>query len=139
MLKDPPGKQVGPSKLKDTPAIRPLGDKTPFPNRTAHQLSATGAKIAKPALLDGSLRPSSARKHDRLPRSAGKAFETPVTNGKHWDVSDFEIEVDTSVTNQSIEEESCEEIEYMPPKVEGKRLQFNLVSFTSSQWGRHSV
>lgn len=122
MLKDPPGKQVGPSKLKDTPAVRPLGDKTPFPNRTANQLSATGAKIAKPALLDGSLRPSSARKHDRLPRSASKVYETPVTDGKHWDVSDIEIEVDTPVANQSIEEESYDEIEYMPPKVEGKLL-----------------
>lgn len=122
MLKDPPGKQVGPSKLKDTSAVRPLGDKTPFPNRTANQLSATGAKIAKPALLDGSLRPSSARKHDRLPRSAGKAFETPVTDGKHWDVSDIDIEVDTPVANQSIEEENWDEIEYMPPKVDGKHL-----------------
>ena len=122
MLKEPPGKQVGPSKLKDTPAIRPLGDKTPFPNRTANQLPPSGAKIAKPALLDGSLRPSSARKHDRLPRSASKIFETPVTDGKHWDVSDIEIEVDASLANQSIQEESCDEIEYMPPQVEGKRL-----------------
>ncbi|KAG6375576.1 hypothetical protein JVT61DRAFT_3141 [Boletus reticuloceps] len=117
VLKDLPGKQVGPSKLKDTPAIRPLGDKTPFPNRTAHQLPASGTKISKPALLDGSLRPSFARKHDRLPRSASK-FETPITGGKHWDVSDIEIEVDVPVANQSIQEESCDEIEYMPPKVE---------------------
>lgn len=122
MLKDLPGKQVGPSKPKDTPAIRPLGDKTPFPNRTANQRPVSGAKIAKPALLDGSLRPSSARKHDSLPRSASKAFETPVTGGKHWDVSDIEIEVDTPVENQSIQEESYDEIEYMPPKVEGKCL-----------------
>lgn len=119
-MKDPPGKQV-PSKLKDTPVVRPLGDKTPFPNRTANLLPANGVKIAKPALLDGSLRPSSARKHDRLPRSANKAFETPITNGKHWDVSDIEIEVDALVANQSIQEQSHDEIEYMPPKVEGKR------------------
>lgn len=132
MLKDPPGKQVGPSKLKDTPAIRPLGDKTPFPNRTANQLPATGAKIAKPPLLDGSLRPSSARKHDRLPRSAGKAFETPITNGKHWDVSDIEIEVDAPAANKSIELQSYDEIEYMPPKVEGKSLSLNSMSLGSS-------
>lgn len=132
MLKDAPGKQVGPSKIKDTPAIRPLGDKTPFPNRTAHHLHTSGGKIAKPALLDGSLRPSSARKHDSLPRSASRVFETPITNGKHWDVSDIEIEVDTSIANQSIEEESHDEIEYMPPKVQGKRPWFNPMSFWSS-------
>ncbi|KAG9316847.1 hypothetical protein JVU11DRAFT_2918 [Chiua virens] len=118
VLKDAPGKQIGPSKLKDTPAVRPLGDKTPFPNRTAPQLPATGTKIAKPSLVDGSLRPSSARKHDRLPRSAGKTFETPITDGKHWDVSDIDIEVDAPVASQSIEEESFDEIEYMAPKVE---------------------
>lgn len=122
VLNDPPTKQAGPFKLKETPAVRPLGDKTPFPNRTANQPLATGAKIAKPALPDGSLRPSSARTHERLPRSAGKAFETPITNGKHWDVSDIEIEVDVPVANQSIEEETFDEIEYMPPKVEGKRV-----------------
>ncbi|KIJ08425.1 hypothetical protein PAXINDRAFT_88851 [Paxillus involutus ATCC 200175] len=117
-----PGKQAGPSKLKDTPALRPLGDKTPFPNRTANQqtLPTAGTKISKPALLEGSLRPSSARKNVRLPRSASKSFETPVTGGHHWDVSDIDIEVDTAVANQSIEEEDHGEIEYMPPKVVGK-------------------
>ncbi|KAF9241780.1 hypothetical protein BU15DRAFT_73128 [Melanogaster broomeanus] len=120
VLKDPPGKHVGASKLKGTPAVRPLGDKTPFPNRTANHatLHVTGTKISKPALLEGSLRPSSARKHVRLPRSASKSFETPVTGGHHWDVSDIDIEVDTAVANKSIEEEDYCEIEYMPPKVE---------------------
>lgn len=122
MLKDPPGKQVGPSKTRDTPTTRPLGDKTPFPNRNTNHPAVTGAKLAKPALIDGSLRPSSARKHDRLPRSTSKVFETPITDGKHWDVSDIEIEVDASVANKSIQEECHDEIEYMPPKVEGKRL-----------------
>lgn len=119
VLKDLPGKQVGPSKLKDTPAVRPLGDKTPFPNRTVNQPPAAGAKIPQPALVDSSPRPSSARKHDRLPRSAGRVFETPITNGKHWDVSDIEIEVDAPIVNQSIDE-NYDEIEYMPPKVEGE-------------------
>ncbi|KIJ68020.1 hypothetical protein HYDPIDRAFT_25469 [Hydnomerulius pinastri MD-312] len=119
VFQDPPGKQVGPSKLRDTPAVRPLGNRTPFPNRTAIQVTlGTGAKIAKPALLEGSLRPSSARKHVRLPRSASKSFETPVTGGHHWDVSDVDIEVGTAAVNQSIEEEDYGEIEYMPPKVE---------------------
>ncbi|KAF9227062.1 hypothetical protein BS17DRAFT_814006 [Gyrodon lividus] len=121
VLKHPPGNQVGPSKLKDTPAVRPLGDKTPFPNRTATNqaiLPAAGAKISKPALLEGSLRPSSARKHVRLPGSASKSFETPVTGGHHWDVSDIDIEVDTAAVNKSIEAEDYGEIEYMPPKVD---------------------
>ncbi|KAF9227107.1 hypothetical protein BS17DRAFT_446179 [Gyrodon lividus] len=121
VLKHPPGNQVGPSKLKDTPAVRPLGDKTPFPNRTATNqaiLPVAGAKISKPALLEGSLRPSSARKHVRLPGSASKSFETPVTGGHHWDVSDIDIEVDTAAVNKSIEAEDYGEIEYMPPKVD---------------------
>ncbi|KIK79598.1 hypothetical protein PAXRUDRAFT_834019 [Paxillus rubicundulus Ve08.2h10] len=117
VLKDLPGKQVGPSKLKDTPAVRPLGDKTPFPNHTSNQLQTAGTKISKPALLEASLRPSSARKNVRLPRNASKSFETPVTGGHHWDVSDIDIEVDTAVANKSIEEEDHGEIEYIPPKV----------------------
>ncbi|KAL4073740.1 hypothetical protein J3A83DRAFT_4371037 [Scleroderma citrinum] len=121
VLKVAPGKQTQPSKPRGTPLTRPLGDKTPFPNRTANQgliLSATGSKIANPTLLDGALRTSSTRKHDRLPRSASKTFETPVTSGNHWDVSDIDIEVGGVVVNQSLQEEDYDEVEYMPPKVE---------------------
>ncbi|KAH7888968.1 hypothetical protein F5I97DRAFT_1965764 [Phlebopus sp. FC_14] len=113
-------KQGGTTKLKDAPAVRPLGDKTPFPNRTANRVTPpeTGEKISKPALSGGSIRPSSARKHVRLPRSAAKDFETPVTRGPHWDLSDVDIEVGNTAVNESIEEEDYSEIEYMPPKVE---------------------
>ncbi|KAG6329749.1 hypothetical protein ID866_9342 [Astraeus odoratus] len=119
--KDAPGKQPQRLRLKDTPTVRPLGDKTPFPNRTANQglaISDTITKIAKPPLLDGSVRTHSARKHVRLPRSASKSFETPVTTGNHWDVSDIDIEVAGAVGDQSLQEEDYDEVEYMPPKVD---------------------
>lgn len=122
VLKNAPGKQTQVSKLRETPLIRPLGDKTPFPNRIANRVvpPLSGSKITNPTLLlDGSLRTSSTRKHDRLPRSASKTFETPVTSGNHWDVSDIDIEIGGVVANQSLEEEDYDEVEYMPPKVEG--------------------
>jgi len=121
VLKDAPAKQTQVSKLRETPLIRPLGDKTPFPNRTANQVVPPSfSSKTNPTLLDGSLRTSSTRKHDRLPRSASKTFETPVTSGNHWDVSDIDIEIGGVVANQSLEEEDYDEVEYMPPKVEGE-------------------
>lgn len=119
-LKDLRGAPTRAFKQQVTPAVRPLGDKTPFPNRTLNHAvlpSETGVKIAKPA-LDGSLRVSSTRKHIRLPRSASKAFVTPVTGGNHWDVSDIDIDIGAVAANQSVEEEDHDEVEYMPPKVE---------------------
>ncbi|KAG1751312.1 uncharacterized protein EDB91DRAFT_1195882 [Suillus paluster] len=98
---------------------RPLGDKTPFPNRIANH--ATPLQVTKPIfdVTPGALlRPSSARKHVRLPRSASKSFQTPVTGGNHWDVSDIDINPEVAaVPNQPIEEEDYDEIEYMPPKL----------------------
>lgn len=121
MLKDAPGKQAQSSKLKGTPLIRPLGDKTPFPNRIANRAAhpSDGSKVDT-TLLDGNIRPTSTRKHDRLPRSVSKTFETPVTGGNHWDVSDVDIEVGEVAATQTFEEEDSDEIEYMPPKVEGE-------------------
>ncbi|KAH7926959.1 hypothetical protein BV22DRAFT_1032296 [Leucogyrophana mollusca] len=88
---------------KSRPATRPLGDKTPFPNRT-------NANHPEP-------RPSSTRKHPRAPR---QSFETPVTAGHHWDVSDISIDA-PAVGSGPIEEAAGEEdygdVEYMPPKV----------------------
>ncbi|KAG0707058.1 hypothetical protein DFH29DRAFT_770669, partial [Suillus ampliporus] len=97
---------------------RPLGDKTPFPNRISNY--ATPLQVTKPIFVTPGalLRPSSARKHVRLPRSASKSFQTPVTGGNHWDVSDIDINPEVAVApNQSIEEEDYDEIEYMPPKL----------------------
>ncbi|KDQ27417.1 hypothetical protein PLEOSDRAFT_158698 [Pleurotus ostreatus PC15] len=107
---------------------RPLLDKTPFPNRTTRNTSNTPftkpANFTKPTTLDQNflqpgktpLRPSSTRKHARAPRSASKNFETPQTNGNHWDVADVSIcqpEVDVE---GAVDEPDHDEIEYMPPK-----------------------
>jgi len=70
------------------------------------------------------LRPSSTRKHIRVPRSASKSFETPQSQGLHWDVSDISIEgPEIAVVNESIEEEDCDDIEYMPPSAVGEYLE----------------
>ncbi|KAJ7121954.1 hypothetical protein C8R43DRAFT_1032643 [Mycena crocata] len=122
---------------------RPLGDKTPFPNRDAPNKFNTPLpgeqKIAKLVLLDthankskllhptdtpdSVARPSSTRKHVRVPRSAERVqninkFETPVTNGNHWDVSELDIHVPAPVAEELppvVDEEDYDEIEYMPP------------------------
>lgn len=122
--------------VKPTVVItRPLGDKTPFPNRQAQPLHTPApqtAKIAKLALLDESLAktpgclllPSAKRKSMRLPRSASKKFQTPHGQGRHWDVSDGEVEVDVSEELEDVEvdEADYDEIEYMPPRVPGECL-----------------
>ncbi|KAH9932577.1 uncharacterized protein B0H18DRAFT_986323 [Fomitopsis serialis] len=120
------------------PSIRvqkPLGDKTPFPNRVANAVpfdtpAPQTAKLAKLALLEAPqqtlpesfLRPSSARKSLRAPRASVGAqhldFKTPVTLGNHWDVSDGEIEVEADedvLEVADVRGEDDEEIEYMPP------------------------
>lgn len=120
ILKD----HAGTTKLKGKEPVilapsRPLGDKTPFPNRIANH--ATPFQMTKPIfdVTPGALlRPSSARKHVRLPRSASKSFQTPLTGGNHWDVSDIDINPEVvAAPSQSIEEEDYDEIEYMPPKL----------------------
>ncbi|KAJ7671209.1 hypothetical protein B0H17DRAFT_1335482 [Mycena rosella] len=118
---------------------RPLGDKTPFPNRDAaaskFATPLPGAqKIAKLVLLDANrpselkllhpgatpdsvARPSSTRKHVRAPRSASKQFETPVTTGNHWDVSELDLVVPPAAEPQAPAPptDDYDEIEYMPP------------------------
>ncbi|KAI6037568.1 hypothetical protein EDC04DRAFT_2122743 [Pisolithus marmoratus] len=120
IVKDAPGKQVEVSNANRTPAVRPLGDKTPFPNRTVNRatlVSSPSIRTANPPLGE-SHRASSARRHVRLPRSASKSFETPVTAGNHWDASETDIEVGGAVANQSVAEADYDEVEYMPPKVD---------------------
>ena len=112
---------------------RPLVDKTPFANRSGAPFVTPlprGSKILKIALGEshtslqapgGLLRPSSTRKHARAPRSASKSFETPRTQGNHWDVSEVSIEgPEVAAGNESVGEEDVGEIEYMPPSVIGK-------------------
>jgi len=49
--------------------------------------------------------------------SLGPKFETPVTNGRHWDVSDIDIVVPS--VEESKEEVDDDEIEYMAPTAIG--------------------
>ncbi|KAI6165977.1 hypothetical protein EDD17DRAFT_1549871 [Pisolithus thermaeus] len=121
VVKDALGKQAQVPKVKGTPVVRPLGDKTPFPNRTANRatlVSSPNAKLANRPPPDESHQANSARRHVRLPRSASRSFETPVNAGNHWDASEMDIEVGGATVNHSFEEEDCDEVEYMPPKVD---------------------
>ena len=115
---------------------KPLGDKTPFPNRQSQALKTPApqtAKLAKLSLYDESLAktpgnlllPSARRKSIRLPRSASRKFQTPNAQGHHWDVSDGDVQLDVGeeVEETTNEEPDYDEIEYMPPKVPGKCSQ----------------
>ncbi|KJA18350.1 hypothetical protein HYPSUDRAFT_69995 [Hypholoma sublateritium FD-334 SS-4] len=121
-----PGKQ----RIQLTTA-RPLGDKTPLPNRFAHALFQTtldgATKLSKlvphrdgageggsgAGTPDSAQRPSSMRKHPKHPRNSGR-FETPVNSGRHWDVSDGEIAVPEAVQQATIVEDAgdLDELEY---------------------------
>ncbi|KAG6840529.1 hypothetical protein C0991_006167 [Blastosporella zonata] len=121
----------GKQNVSSRPIVRILGDKTPFPNRSKTQKFETPApQLAKFPVLSflepqshlphdktpgSQLRPSSARKQDRVPRlSAGKVFETPINNGNHWDVSDLNIVVPEADVHE-VSGDDHDEIEYMPP------------------------
>lgn len=129
-------------------ATRPLVDKTPFPNRNAANTFETPLpgeqKLAKLILVDTTktnvvllhpnstpdsvARPSSMRKHVRAPRVSAN-FETPVTNGNHWDVSEPEIVVqEAQPAPQLPDSDDHDEVEYMPPKIIGKCQQYLLKS-----------
>ncbi|KAF8893615.1 hypothetical protein BD779DRAFT_1507284 [Infundibulicybe gibba] len=128
-------KDVGPSQnVPIKPMItvaraptRPLGDKTPFPNRVGGQYNTPLPQALKfPNLLlldpetnnaesDTVQRPSTARKHARVPRSASKSFETPMNKGGHWDISEGSIVLAEADTQEAALEDDCDEIEYMAP------------------------
>ena len=113
---------------------RPLGDKTPFANRqrlhgVIQDPTPGPAKKNAPA-LDGRLElltpghallPSSARKTVRGRHSSGPVFETPVSKGNHWDVSDDVViaPVAQEVQGELAQSEDYDEIEYMPPTAIG--------------------
>jgi hypothetical protein len=117
---------------------RPLGDKTPLPNRLANTLFQTPLpRINKPSKLnddggkeeggtpDSIQRPSSMRKHLKQPRNSGKKFETPVNNGNHWDVSDGDIVLlDAQAVPEPIVEgeDDLDEVEYGAPNTLGMSL-----------------
>ncbi|KAJ8454946.1 hypothetical protein ONZ45_g19109 [Pleurotus djamor] len=112
---------------------RPLLDKTPFHNRVGQPLNTKtpfgkgSSNLSKIILLDTNLlhpktpdsvlRPSSTRKHARVPRSAEKNFQTPFTTGNHWDVGDVSLELEAEVNVEEAEIVDHDEIEYMPPKM----------------------
>lgn len=128
---------------------RPLGDKTPLPNRLANTLFQTPfPRINKPSKLnddggkeegdtpDSIQRPSSMRKHLKQPRNSGKKFETPVNNGNHWDVSDGDIVLlDTQAVPDPIVEgeDDLDEVEYGPPNTLGMSLQILLIYYINSR------
>ncbi|KAJ7031032.1 hypothetical protein C8F04DRAFT_1263303 [Mycena alexandri] len=124
-----------------TQVARPLVDETPFPNRVAiaskfntplpdkHKLAQllleankTNALYANPTEVPDSAarRASSARAHVRAPRLSANnnSFETPLFNGKPWDVSEAEIAPPEAVAapSEALESEDYDEIEYMPPQ-----------------------
>lgn len=136
-----------PILLNTRPAARPLGDKTPFPNRASKAAAVLDMEMQKgelqqklpklleslyPSLsnqeaLDFSPRPSSTRKSARTPSSANRKFQTPLVNGNPWDVSDGSIElgdVQVQDVQQDAEVDDLDEIEYMPPNMLGTFLSF---------------
>ncbi|KAG7440779.1 uncharacterized protein BT62DRAFT_923814 [Guyanagaster necrorhizus] len=94
---------------------RPLVDKTPFPNRTDVQFQTPYTfsfdKLSSP---DSILRPSSLRRHVRVPRSATKSFETPINTGNPWQC-DVSIGSPELVVQQLVLEDDLDEVEYMAP------------------------
>lgn len=129
-----------PSALKPSVSLgsRLLADKTPLPNRHNNAAFVTPApnalKISKLPLTSlvydaGQTEtplqpPSTSRKKLRIPRSASKSFETPVTKGDHWNVSDVSIDVDglnlDEVKEDDTNEPDYSDPEYMPPTAIGE-------------------
>jgi hypothetical protein len=129
---------------------RPLGDKTPLPNRLGNVVFETPldkAKILKPSVLHGTLiqppthseddespeslqRPSSLRKHLRLPSnlSSKKNLETLMNKGSHWDISDENIIIQDSqaALRETVDGDKIDldEIEYCPPNMLGIDCHF---------------
>ncbi|KAL5523540.1 hypothetical protein ACEPAG_7713 [Sanghuangporus baumii] len=120
------------SKLATLSGARPLGDKTPKPNRQSLSLFTPGPRNQKASKLvlpsiqgeddvpSPTQPPSSSRTKLRIPRPS-KCFETPVTKGDHWNVSDVSIHEGTSALGEANEAAADEldddsEPEYMPPK-----------------------
>ena len=144
-------KVVKDQKLGTT--TRPLADKTPLPNRIGAILFQTplpqqkqphlkssklvftdsdalsqtkSVKNAGGKTPDSVQRPSSTRKHVKLPRSAAtQNFETPMNRGNHWDISDGDIvvppaDMQPALQDTIIESDDFDEIEFMAPNTLGK-------------------
>ena len=144
------GRELETFKTSHGTVSRPLGDKTPLPNRLGTVVFETPldkAKVSKPSVLRGTLiqppthseddefpesvqRPSSLRKHLRLPSnlSSKKNFETPMNKGSHWDMSDENIIIQDSQAalreNVDGDKIDLDEIEYCPPNTLGINCRF---------------
>ncbi|KAJ3772009.1 hypothetical protein FB446DRAFT_738063 [Lentinula raphanica] len=103
---------------------RPFLDKTPFPNRTVNLqaqqqtpfLHPTSATSGTP---DSAARPSSTRRHIRVPRNSQK-FETPLNTKIPWDVNDdsedgISLMMPEPVKVEAPPGDDFDEIEYMAP------------------------
>jgi len=111
--------------------IRPLGDKTPAPNRSnvfqggydglgkMPKLILVEVDAPKDAATPEMQRPSSTRKHSRSRRSIGQKFETPVNDGRHWDVGNVNLGSPELEVQEAIPEVDLDEVEYMAPNTLG--------------------
>ncbi|KAJ3789563.1 hypothetical protein GGU10DRAFT_343182 [Lentinula aff. detonsa] len=104
---------------------RPFLDKTPFPNRIVDSSNINLQQIPflHPASTSGTpdsaLRPSSTRRHIRVPRNSQK-FQTPLNTKIHWNVNDDSADGISLVLPEpekvaALPEDDFDEIEYMPP------------------------
>lgn len=114
---------------------RPLGDKTPFPNRAQnYDEPGTAVKIPKLVFVEQKAtvatpemqRPSSLRKHSRSRKSLRESFQTPVNNGRHWEVGEELESPEVQLPEPILETDDFDEIEYMPPNTLGLCLGFPL-------------
>ncbi|KAJ3890225.1 hypothetical protein GG344DRAFT_49980 [Lentinula edodes] len=115
---------------------RPFLDKTPFPNRIVNLSNANNIHAQTPYLHpasasgtpDSALRPSSTRKHIRVPRNSQK-FETPLNTRNHWDVDlndDSADDIAVGLPEPALpEEEDFDEIEYMAPNTLGTSVLYS--------------
>ncbi|KIY64305.1 hypothetical protein CYLTODRAFT_425345 [Cylindrobasidium torrendii FP15055 ss-10] len=126
----PAGSKHTLTDLKETGALPPLLDRTPFPNRTKpiHLFQTPGNDKGAGGSKEGggkgewspeeSVRPSSLRQHIRTPRPSltnALQFQTPANNGNPWACN---VSIDESMEVEGKEEEKEEdgdEVELCPP------------------------
>jgi hypothetical protein len=146
-------------------ATRPkLGDKTPLPNRTLiPQSPSEKVKALKTStlrftnlpdsltddedadVLESMKRPSSLRKHLKLPKnSTPKDFETPMNYGRHWEVSDGDIDVSnlqSALQEVKVVEDDIgsDEVEYCAPNTLGSELVLSITFFSDNTITRFTV
>ncbi|KAJ3759379.1 hypothetical protein EV360DRAFT_42047 [Lentinula raphanica] len=107
---------------------RPFLDKTPFPNRTVNLQAQQQTPFLHPTSTisgtpDSAARPSSTRRHIRVPRNSQK-FETPLNTKIPWDVNDdsedgISLMMPEPVKVEAPPGDDFDEIEYMAPNTLG--------------------